>query len=271
MSNEIDRRGTFRNWARFALAMGALNVKATLAHRGAFWLQATIMMVNNLIFCVTWFIFFAHFEEINGWRLGELLALYGVVALSFGCSVAFSGGTREIARMVVDGDLDTFLAQPKSVLTQAVCSRSFASGWGDIASGFILLGLSGYATLENTPLILLSTLCGWAIIASTAVIAHSLAFWLGPIGDLARQFTHFLITFAVYPQNIYGGWVKVLLFTVVPAGFIGFLPVELLGEFDAWQLAALVGGTLGYLGIAYAAFSLGLRRYESGNRIGVRV
>ena len=70
--------------------------------------------------------------------------------------------------------------------------------------------------------------------------------------------------------TVYGGWVKVMLFTVVPAGFIGFIPVSLLREFDGVQLAALVGGTATYAGIAAGVFALGRRRYESGNQIGVR-
>ena len=172
--------------------------------------------------------------------------------------------------MIVDGDLDTFLSQPKSPLVQVICSRSFAMGWGDIISGIILLVLSGYATWQHLPVVLLCALCGWLILLSTAIIVHCMAFWLGPITELARQFTMFVITFSVYPQSIYGGWVKVMLFTVVPAGFIGYLPVQLLLEFRWELIAAVVGGTAVYAVAAMAVFSMGLRRYESGNQIGVR-
>ncbi len=262
---------TLKTLTAFVLAMIVTNIKATFAQRGAFWTQASFMMLNNLIFCVVWFIFFARFEEIRGWRLEELLALYAVSAFSFGASVAITGGYRELARMIVDGDLDTFLTQPKNPLAQAVCSRSFAMGWGDMISGVILLVMSGYATLQHLPIFVVCVLCGWAIMVSTAIVAHSMAFWLGPITELARQFTMFLVTFSVYPQSIYSGWVKVLLFTVVPAGFIGYLPVQLLIEFRWTILGALVAGTVAYVLIAGFVFSRGLRRYESGNQIGLRV
>ena len=261
---------SFRNLIAFVLAMIATNIKATFAQRGAFWMQAAFMMLNNLIFCVVWFIFFGRFEEIRGWRLQEVLGLYAVVAMAFGSSVAITGGFRELSRMIVDGDLDTFLTQPKHPLVQAVCSRSFAMGWGDILSGFILLWMSGYATWANAPIVLVCALCGWAIMVSTAIVAHSMAFWLGPITEIARQFTMFLITFSVYPQSIYGGWVKVLLFTLIPAGFMGYLPVQLLLEFRWDILAALIAGTAAYVGIAFAVFAVGLKRYESGTQMGLR-
>ncbi|MCA8959010.1 MAG: ABC-2 family transporter protein [Planctomycetes bacterium] len=259
-----------RGFVAFARAILVINIKATFAQRGAFWLQASFMLVNNLIFCVTWFIFFSRFDEINGWRLSHMLLLYAIVAMSFGASVALSGGVRDLARTIVDGDLDTFLTQPKSVIAQAVCSRSFAMGWGDLASGVFLLLMSGAASWTTLPLIAVCVACGWTIFVSTAIVTHSAAFWIGSVQDLARHSTQFTVTFSVYPQNIYGGWVKLLLFTAVPAGFIGYLPVTLVTEFEWSNLFALLGAALAYATLASTVFHFGLRRYESGNRLGVR-
>ena len=72
------------------------------------------------------------------------------------------------------------------------------------------------------------------------------------------------------PRVLFTGAVKVLLFTVIPAGFVAYIPVELLRRWD-WSLALLLAGVAG--GAALAArlvFDAGLRRYESGNLLAMR-
>ncbi len=61
-----------------------------------------------------------------------------------------------------------------------------------------------------------------------------------------------------------------LLFTVVPAGFISFVPLQLLHQF-MWPLfGGMVGFTLLFVAIAVGLFELGLRHYESGNLMGMQ-
>ena len=89
---------------RFAAALVATNLRQSLALRGAFWLQATFMVANNLIFFTTWWIFFRRFQDVGGWRLEDLATLFGVVASGFGLCIVFAGGIRELARAIADGD-----------------------------------------------------------------------------------------------------------------------------------------------------------------------
>jgi ABC-2 type transport system permease protein len=109
------------------------------------------------------------------------------------------------------------------------------------------------------------------VFAASGVILHSLAFWLGRIDALARSVFDFLVTFSIYPRPLFGGLLKIVLFTLLPAGFIGYLPYELLRDFQWTGLAAACGGAAAYAALALAVFAAGLRRYESGNRFGVRI
>jgi len=256
---------------RFFLAVVRTNLRAAVAHRGAFWLQATLMVFNNFIFFTTWWIFFARFRDIGGWRLPELAALYGTVSGAWGISVVFFGGGRELARAIVEGDLDVYLTQPKPPLFHLLLSRSIASGWGDLFSCVVLLGLSGLVNPATLPVAITGVLAGAVVFVANGVLAHSLAFLLGDTSNLSRQLQEFVISFSVYPQTIYAGLLRVALFTILPAGFIGYLPVENLREFRPWSLAALLGGALLYALLAGWLFRRGLRRYESGSRLGVRL
>ena len=255
---------------RFLRALMATNLRASVALRGAFWMQVVFMLLNNLIFFVMWWVFFYRFDEVNGWRLGDMAAIYGVAAGAFGLFVVFAGGARELSRLIAEGDLDCFLTQPKSPLLQSVASRSNASGWGDMITAVVLIGMSGYvrpAVVVTAPV---AMLCGGLVFLATTVVVHSLAFWAGNTGAVARQISDFLIVFSVYPKTIFQGALKFLLYTALPAGFITFLPVELVRGFRVTTLLAVVGGAVAYSALAAAVFAAGLRRYESGSRFGVR-
>ncbi len=254
----------------FVRALAAVNLRATLALRGAFWLALVGMMLNNLLYFAMWWIFFDRFEEVRGWRFEDMCVLYGVVGSGYGLAVALTGGVRELARRIVDGDLDPYLTQPKNALIHAVGSKGFASGWGDVASGTLLIGVSGVVGPFELPLVALAIALSASVFLATGIVIQSMAFWLGRIETLARTIWEFLITFSLYPPTIFAGALRVVLFTLVPAGFIGFLPSSLVRDFSWLSLLAAAAGLLAYALLATVVFRAGLRRYESGNRFGIR-
>lgn len=254
---------------RFALALLATNLKASFALRSAFWMQAAFMAINNLVFFVFWWVLFERFEEIRGWRLEDVAALYGVSAAGFGLAAILAGGIPDLARRIEEGGLDPLLTLPRSVLLQAAAARTRADGWGDVLSGAVLLWLSGSLHGVGWAIAPLGVLISALMFAATGILVHSSAFWLGRVEALARQASEFLITFSVYPPSLFGPGLKVLLFTVIPAGFISYLPAQLLRSFEPGTLALAVGGALGYALLAAWTFGRGLRVYASGSRFGV--
>jgi ABC-2 type transport system permease protein len=70
--------------------------------------------------------------------------------------------------------------------------------------------------------------------------------------------------------EIFPGVVRILLYTLIPAAFVGSVPAGLLSEFDWGQMALLVAFTAGIALAARWVFFRGLRRYESGNLVTVR-
>ena len=102
------------------------------------------------------------------------------------------------------------------------------------------------------------------------VLVGSLAFWVGNADNLAAQAINALVTFGLYPVEIFPGVVQWLLYTLIPAAFVGSLPASLLSEFGWGRLAGLVVFTAGIGLAAWSVFRWGLRRYESGNLVMVR-
>jgi ABC-2 type transport system permease protein len=148
-------------------------------------------------------------------------------------------------------------------------SRSDASGWGDLAAALVLLGAAGCLAPAMLPVTLYVVACSAIVVAATGVLIHSSAFWADELDTLPRQVNEFVLIFSSYPQTVYGPWLRLVLFTVIPAGFIGYLPVEVLRAFSWREAAYLGGGAVLYATAAVTVFRAGLRRYTSGNRTGL--
>lgn len=266
---------------RFATQLLRTSLRGSIAYRGAFWMQVVFMALNNLLFLVTWWILFERFPSIGGWQLSDMMALYGTTAIGFGLFVTLAGGARDLAKAICDGDLDSYLTQPKSVVAQLVARRSYASGWGDVASGVLLIAWSGYLSPTTAAWVVVTAACGGCIFVASAVVLHSIAFWLGSGNAVARMATEFLVLFCCYPEPIFAGRLRWVFLTIAPAGWIAFWPVGRLRELaaspdGAWIVAfgagaLMVGVTAAYVSLALWVFDRGLRRYSSGNRIGLRV
>lgn len=257
---------TIRSTMRYLGALTGASLKSSLALRGAFLMQAALMMINNLIFFAVWMIFYARFDDIGGWHRADMAALFGITAAGWGLSVVFMGGVRDMARTIHDGELDIYLTQPGYPLVRALASRLHASGWGDLVTAIILLSSLAGLCAADIPLAVLSAICAALIFTASGVILHSVAFWAGDVNTTARLMTEWVMLFSIYPQTIYSGALRVILFTVLPAGFIGYIPVTVLREPSWALLAAMVGATVFYVALALIVFHLGLRRYASGSR-----
>ena len=71
----------------------------------------------------------------------------------------------------------------------------------------------------------------------------------------------------MYPEPLYDGPIRVLLFTVVPAGLFAFVPARLaLAPDPAWLAGYLALATLLMAG-AWRVFHRGLEHYESGSQV----
>jgi ABC-2 type transport system permease protein len=241
------------------------SIRSSISLRGVFLLETFLMVGNNFIFFILWWIFFRQFNDIAGWTLREMSALLAIGIGAYGLNQIFCGGTKRLSNTIVSGELDAFLTQPKNVLLHIVASKSYGKGWGHLLTAIILVFLEGLTDLPTLAILALGLICGCLVFTSAFIMAHSLAFWMGPIDSLSRKYCDSLYVFATYPTHIYSGLLQTTLFTLIPAGVISCLPVELLRSFEWKTFALLLGSASLFVFLAFLVFNLGLRRYESGN------
>jgi len=254
------------------LVLGYLrhNLMSAMAYRGAFLLQVFGMVLNNSMLLFFWWILFSRLPTLKGWDLAQVMTLYGIVAFGFGVANVVCGNAFMVARIIVRGDLDYYLALPADPLVHLLVSRMTLSAWGDLLFGLVVFLAAAPGRWGSLPLFLLLGLLAGLVFVAFGVLVGSLAFWVGNADNLASQAINALITFGLYPVEIFPGAVQWLLYTLIPAAFVGSLPAGLLSDFHWGRLGVLVSFTAGIMLVAWVVFRWGLRRYESGNLVTVR-
>lgn len=243
------------------------NLSASMEYRGSFLLQIFGMVLNNSTFIFFWWILFSNINSIGGYGFKEVMVLWAISSTSYGLTFVLFGNIRRISQMIINGELDTYLLQPKDVLINIIASSTITSAWGDIFYGVILfIGLYGLNPLAFL-LFLLFCITGAIIFSSVLIFANALTFYIGDSQGIYSLAVEFLITFSIYPEGIYKGFTKLLIYTLLPAAFISLIPVRLIIHFSLKWLLLLIFVVLGWAVFSYVFFKRGLERYESGNLI----
>jgi ABC-2 type transport system permease protein len=242
-----------------------------MEYRAAFLSQVFGMMINNFIYFAIWIIFFQRFKEVRGWGISDMYITYGVLASAFGLVALLFGNAFNLSDIINNGRLDYYLSLPRPVLLHTIASRTIASGMGDFTYGFLSFAISGQFTWDGLLRFVLATLLAATVFAAFLILLNSLAFWMGVINNLTNLAVNAMITFGIYPITLFDNYAKLILFTLIPAAFVGAVPAEFIRAFSWQTLAELLAGAVVFLFIAVTIFRLGLRRYESGSAIQVEV
>jgi ABC-2 type transport system permease protein len=259
-----------RGLLRLAVGYLGANLQGALEYRVAFLSQAASMLINDAMWLTFWLAYFTRFPLVHGWGRTEVATMWAVVAVGLGIGATIAGNASRLAGLIAGGQIDFYLALPRPVLPHLLVSRMDLTAPGDVIFGLVVFALLGHPTAGQWLLFAVLGLTTACIAVSFTVIVHSLGFWLGNAEGVAGQLWGAFVGLSLYPPVIFRGPVKLLLFTVIPAGFISYLPVELLRRFTWPTFAALVAVAALMVALATAVFAAGLRRYESGNLVGMR-
>lgn len=243
------------------------NIKSNISLKWFFLAQVFALLLSNLIFFSFWWIFFENFESISGWKIQDMMCLCGVVSGGYGVSCIFMGGSRYLSQMIITGTIDVLLLKPKNIILSVYSARSLPQGWGDLITSMLLIGWSEYCNIKNVVLIIFLIFSSSLIITLFATLLGSIAFWIKDSETLGKQIFEFILTFSNYPEKIYEGVVKLVLYSLIPSAFIGFIPINIIRNFNAFDFVSLLLFDIIYFFITYVIFISGLKIYNSGNKI----
>jgi ABC-2 type transport system permease protein len=242
-----------------------LNLNAQLEYRGAFISQVAAMFLNDGVWVVFWALFFTRFPVLGGWSIADVITIWAITAAGFGLAYAIFGNALGLASVIAMGQLDVWMLYPRALLPHLLLGRMHTTAWGDALFGYLVYIGFVHPDLMHLLLFVVLTLSVAMLFVGFGVLTGSLSFFLGNASGLAQQWQFALITFSTYPSVLFQGAVKIVLYTLIPAGFVSYVPLEALRRLSLADGALALSGSLAVLLAGVAVFYFGLRRYESGN------
>lgn len=240
-----------------------------MLNKVTFLTNIIFMMLNNAAFLIQWAILFRLKEDIGGYTLREVMLLWALSASSYGLAHLLFARAFSLSDLIINGKLDSYLVQPKNVLLGIITSSTSTSSIGDLLYGLVILCVFCFS-FRNLVLFLLFTITGATILTSYALFMGSLSFWFVRADLFGNNLVNGMINFSTYPDGIFKGVVKFILYLIIPTGMSIYLPIHLMQDFHWGQLFLLLGFMTLLLAIAVFSFYRGLKRYTSSNLMGAR-
>lgn len=222
------------------------------------------MLLNNVSFIIQWIILYSMKDNVGGYTFNQVLILWGMAAGTFGFAHFFFKKAFYLSDTITNGKLDSYLVQPKNVLISCITSEVSPSALGDFLYGCIMIFLSGI-TLYKALIFTLFVTMGGIVLVDIAVILGSLSFYISKSDVIADTVNNFMICFATYPDGIFKGITKIILFTIIPIGITTYIPVWVLTKFNLFYLITVIVFTMFITLFAFTIFYKGLKRYSSSN------
>lgn len=216
------------------------------------------------------------FENLGGWRLGEVALLFGMANAAFGLmDMLFSGFDPQFfGQRVRQGLFDQLLLRPIDLTAQVLGSHFALRRLGRIFMGFAILGLA-FALTDITwtlakVLMLLAALLGQVFFfGGLFVVGATITFWTIESIEAINIFTYGGSELISYPMHIYPWWLRDFFTYILPSIFLNYYPALYILEkpdpfgmppFAPW-LAPLAG--LLVLALALRFWHFGIQYYQS--------
>lgn len=241
-----------------------------LLNKVTFISNILFMILNNACMIVQWVVLFSLKSDMGGYTFKQVLLLWGMASGVYGVSRFFFKKCFSLSDTINNGKLDAYIVQPKNVLLSAITSDIEVSALGDMLYALIVYFIYGF-NIKTFFLYILFCITGGLILASVSVILNSLSFWFNNADMVSDVGNSLMVNFATYPDGIFKGLTKWVLFTIIPVGISNYIPVKVLVEFNPYLLMINLGVTLLLIGIAVIVFYRGLKRYSSSNLMSVRI
>ena len=253
-----------KNQIKVSLTSIKYALQREMLNKVTFLTNIIFMILNNACFIVQWVILYSLKENVGGYTLREVLLLWGLAASTFGASRFFFKDAFNLTEIINDGKLDVYLIQPKNVLISSITSSVDVSALGDMLYGFIMLFIYGFS-IKSFLLFTLFTICGALTTTAVSIIFSSLTFWFGKIDIITNTVNNLMTSFATYPDGIFKGTIKILFYTIIPIGFVNYLPVKIITNFNIFYLLIVILIAILFITIAFVVFYKGLEKYSSSN------
>lgn len=261
---------TLKRYLRLYRVLVVQFFKVILQSKVDFFMGLLGFFFTQIFGMIFLYLVFQQIPNLKGWRLEQLIFIYGFAQIPRGIDHLFTDNIWLIAwRYVINGEFDRYMLRPMNVFFQVISEKLQPDAIGELLVG---ISLTIYAVSKGIVIIdgphmamfVISILAGAVIYTSIKLFFASIAFWIKISGPFL-QVVYEMADFAKYPTEIYGKGIRFIITWVIPFAFVAYLPAKYF---------LVSGSPMGIIGIecviavvfwavAYALFQKGIRIYES--------
>ncbi|MCC6573880.1 MAG: ABC-2 family transporter protein [Planctomycetes bacterium] len=259
--------------AYFSLMSASL--RSQMEYRRAFLLEFTGRFIITGLELAALFIIFENVGNVLDWTRWEVVYLYGIVNVTFGCAEIIGYGLEAtVPTLIRTGDFDRVMLQPISPWLFS-CGRQFRLlDLGRIAQGLLALGLA-FAhlpiqwTLAAVAMFVLTLICNVAVYTGLFTCAAASCFWTTESTEVFNAFTYGGTQMAQFPVHVYRPWLRAIFLWIVPVGFVTYFPaLVVLSKPDALGLPPFMPWLSPFIaavfcGLCALFWRAGLNHYQS--------
>jgi ABC-2 type transport system permease protein len=231
--------------------------------------------VNELVIVVTSvaavLVLYDHTTQLNGWTLPQMFVLLGVYYLVQGAqAMVFEVSFERFMEHVRLGTLDFTLLKPANSQFMVSVRHVQVAQVAQVGLGFVVLAIGLAQVGERVSALdalsfAVTIVCGLALVYCLLLVLSTLSFWFVRVENILAIFWAFLDA-GRFPVDVYPGWLRVTLSTVVPIGVAVTVPAQAIaGRLDLPGLLATVVGTLAAWWFATWFWRRGLQTYTGAS------
>ena len=241
-----------------------------ISYRADFFISVATSMAATIFSLGFVVILFQKSTQLAGWRLEEVVFLWGFTQIPYGLFNVISLNLYDFGNnYIIEGKFDRVLLRPVSSLFQVLFETFRIESLQEVATGIfcitwasIRLGIHWSPAKVAT--LLFFGICASVIYVSIFLMLSTVSFfWEDRIGVHPPVWN--VIAFGRYPLSIYSGVVQFFLCWIIPFGLASYYPsVRLLGRTVSPEYAPLVPiVAVVFLILSVTLWNIGTRHYAS--------
>jgi ABC-2 type transport system permease protein len=244
--------------------------KVRISYRGDFFISLATSMAATIFSLGFVVILFQKATQLAGWRLEEVVFLWGFTQIPYGLFNVISLNLYDFGNnYIIEGKFDRVLLRPVSSLFQVLFETFRIESLQEVVTGIFCMWWASHRLGIHWTAGKISTLLFFSVFAAIIYVSIFLIlstvsfFWEDRIGVHPPVWN--VIAFGRYPLSIYSGVVQFFLCWIIPFGLASFYPsVRLLGRTVTPEYLPLVPVVaVVFLTIAISFWNFGTRHYSS--------
>jgi len=226
------------------------------------------LILNNSFYLYGIYLLAILSADDNPLAAKEYLVSTGMVLTSWGLLNVFGGGLYQLGSLIETGELESYLAKPRSTLLLVAISKSNLMSFGEILQGVITIIISSilYSPFLGIRMLAISAIMVFAF-ASVIIIIGTISFFSSRGSQISYVILQVLLSLSLFPisRALKGREKWILYFT--PLLITATLPRLIVLDGGLAIFLTFIVTTVLFLFIGICFFKFGLKSYKSKNYI----